>query len=84
MELGRNYPVNMIVITEPQGGIIQRYRLQTRTIDGDWETLFEGLSPSHNRVKIHRFDTRQAAFVRIQILSSNGAPAIAELGVYEE
>lgn len=90
VELGRNYPVNMIVLTEPQGGVIQRYRLQTRATDGDWETLFEGSSPNSSedkptsRVKIHRFDTRQAAFVRIQILSSNGAPAIAELGVYEE
>ena len=82
VELGCNKAIDMIVLTEPKGGVIQEYRLQYRTMAGKWQTLFEGTSPTDGRVKIHRFEPVIAAYVRITITRSQSAPAIAELGVY--
>ena len=81
--LGHNQAVDMIVITEPVGGVIEEYRLQYRTVSGEWQTLFEGKAPTASRVKIHRFAPVVAGFVRITVTKSHGAPAIAEFGVYE-
>ena len=83
VELGYNHPVNMIVLTEPKGGVIQEYRLEYRTTTGHWKTLFEGAAPTQSRVKIHRFPTVLAGFVRITVTRSTEPPAIAELGVYQ-
>ncbi len=83
VELGYNRAIDMIVLTEPEGGVIREYRLQYRTANGEWQTLFDGAAPTRNRVKIHRFDPVVADFVRITITRSQGAPAIAEFGVYE-
>ena len=83
VELGHNQAIDMIVITEPVGGVIEEYRLQYRTVSGEWQTLFEGKALTESRVKIHRFAPVVAGFVRITITRSHGAPAIAEFGVYE-
>ena len=82
VELGHNQVVSMVVLTEPQGGVIEEYRLESRTMSGQWQTLFEGPAPTKSRVKTHRFQPVIASNVRITILRSQGAPAIAELGVY--
>ena len=83
VELGDDRLVDMVVLTEPQGGVIQEYRIDCRTAEGTWQTLFEGEAPTQERVKIHRFSPVRAAYVRVTITRSDGAPAIAELGVYE-
>ena len=73
---------NMIVLTEPDAGTIQQYRLEYLH-NGKWSTLFDGKATTQSRVKIHRFPTVRGSKVRIIITQSNGAPKIAELGVYE-
>ena len=83
VELGHNYAINQIVLTEPEGGVIQAYTLQYRTTDGTWQTLFQGPAPTQSRVKIHRFAPVMASHVRITITQSSAPPAIAELGVYQ-
>ena len=82
VELGYNQAFDMVVLTEPQGGVIQEYRIEYRTVGGEWKTLFEGAAPTQSRVKIHRFPAVVGANVRVTITKSNAAPAIAELGVY--
>jgi alpha-L-fucosidase len=81
--LGADQPINMIVLTEPKGGIIQEYKLEYKAKAGSWQTLFNGPAPTQSRVKIHRFATVMAATVRITITRSNGQAGIAELGVYK-
>ncbi|MGM9705335.1 MAG: alpha-L-fucosidase [Prevotella sp.] len=83
VELGRDCATDMVVLTEPKGGVIEAYKIECRTMSGEWKTLFEGEAPTKSRVKIHRFPTTLAAFVRVTITRSNEAPAIAELGVYQ-
>jgi alpha-L-fucosidase len=75
-------PFNMVVLTE--GGSsrhIRRYRLEYYA-QGLWKPLYEG--ENTEKVKIHRFRRVWGSKVRIAILKASGAPAIAELGVYNE
>jgi alpha-L-fucosidase len=81
VEIGKNEPVDMITITEPKGGVIQKYSLEYRS-GNVWKTLFSGAATTQSRVKIHRFPTVMADAVRITIMKSNGSPAISEFGVY--
>lgn len=75
-------PVNEIVITEPQGGVIQEYRLEYKN-NGKWNTLFSGKALTQSRVKIHKFAPVKGDAFRITIIKSTSAPAIAEFGVYK-
>lgn len=82
VELGQQQAFDMIVVTEPRGGILQEYRLEYRE-NGVWKTIFFGEVPTQSRVKTHRFATVKGDRVRITVTKSNGAPSIAELGVYQ-
>lgn len=81
VDLGRERPLNMIVITENGAPRVEEYALEYRTA-GEWKPL--GTAPKAGRVKIHRFDTVWGDAVRMTVRKSSGAPAIAELGVYNE
>ena len=81
VDLGRERPLNMIVITENGAPRVEEYALEYRTA-GEWKPL--GTEPKAGRVKIHRFDTVWGDAVRMTVRKSSGAPAIAELGVYNE
>ena len=81
VELDRRIPFSSVVITEEKAGVLQSYRLEYRN-GKQWFTLFEGPAPTQDRVKFHRFDPLHAQALRITILSSAGAPAIAEFGAY--
>lgn len=83
VDLGREQGVNMVVITDRNNNRLQRYRIEVRSA-GQWTTVFEGLSPTPDRVKIHRFPTTFGDQVRLTVLASNHTPSIAELGVYCE
>lgn len=83
VDLQQDFRIDMVVLTEPQNGRVQEYRIEGLAPDGSWQTLFEGSAPTQSRVKIHRFSPVYASRVRVSILRSDGAPAIAELGVYE-
>lgn len=81
VELGSEKTVNMVVITEKRAGILQEYTIEGRQ-NGQWTTLFSGAAPATKRVKIHRFEPRKVDAVRINFTKSNGAPTLAEFGVY--
>lgn len=81
VELGDQEVFDMIVVTEPKGGVLQEYNLEYRE-NGAWKTIFSGKAQDTNRVKIHRFNAVKGDRVRITITQSQGAPSIAELGVY--
>lgn len=81
VDLGREMPLNMIVVTENGAPRVEEYALEYRTA-GEWKPL--GTEPKAGRVKIHRFDTVWGDAVRMTVRKSSGAPAIAELGVYNE
>ncbi len=81
VDLGRETPLNMIVITENGRPRLEEYALEYRAGD-EWHPI-ETASKA-GRVKIHRFDTVWGDAVRLRVDKSSGAPAIAELGVYNE
>lgn len=81
VDLGRERPLNMIVVTENGAPRVEEYALEYR-MAGEWKPL--GTEPKAGRVKIHRFDTVWGDAVRMTVRKSSGAPAIAELGVYNE
>ena len=83
VQLDREKPFNMIVITDRNDNRLQRYRLEYRK-GGEWTTIFEGKSPTEQRVKIHRFGTVYGNQVRLTVLESKGTASIAEVGVYCE
>ena len=79
----RETAFNMIVVTDRDTDRLQRYRLEYFA-EGSWKTLFEGLSPCKERVKVHRFPTVWGSQVRLTILATKGLSSIAEVGVYCE
>ena len=79
----REKPFNMVVVTDRDDDRLQRYRLEYRDSQG-WKTLFEGQSPSKERVKIHRFPTVWGSQVRLTVMESRQRTSIAEVGVYCE
>lgn len=83
VDLGRQHRINQVVITEPQAGVMDNYTIELRE-NGQWQTVFSGRATTGSRVKNHTFPTRRADRVRITFNSSNGNPALAEVGVYEE
>ena len=83
VQLGREMPLNMIVITDRDNDRMQCYRLEVEH-GGKWQTVFEGDSPTPQRVKIHRFPTLWGAQVRLTVLECKGTASIAEVGVYCE
>ena len=83
VHLGREMPFNMIVITDRHNDRLQCYRLEVEH-GGRWTTVFEGESPTPQRVKIHRFPTLWGAQVRLTVLECKGPASIAEVGVYCE
>lgn len=76
-------PFNMVVITDRTDNRLQRYRIEYLESKG-WKTLFEGLSPCRERVKIHRFPTVWGSQIRLTVLESRERTSIAEVGVYFE
>lgn len=83
VDLGKEQPVNLIVITDCDDNRLQRYRLECR-VNNVWRTVFEGEAPTGKRVKIHRFDTVWSNAARITVLESNRTTSIAEFGIYCE
>lgn len=81
IDLGREQPLNMIVITENGNPRLGEYRLEYRLCD-EWKPI--EIEQKEGRVKVHRFDTVWGDAVRLTVTQSSGAPAIAELGVYCE
>ena len=81
VDLGREMPLNMIVVTENGRPRVEEYALEYRA-GNEWQPL--DVAPKAGRVKIHRFDTVWGDAVRLKVSKSSGAPAIAELGVYNE
>ncbi|GAA0525419.1 alpha-L-fucosidase [Chitinophaga japonensis] len=80
VDLGKEQGINMISIVEREPRI-QKYRLEYYA-NGKWMPLLSG--EKAGRVKIHRFDRVWAERVRILVDTYREAPAIAELGVYNE
>ena len=74
---------NTIAITQDKNDVAQYYRIEYR-LNGQWNTIFEGESPTFRRVKIHRFDTVWGDAMRITFLKSKGSACISEMGVYCE
>jgi len=76
---------DMVTLTEPEArkgiGSIKACRIEYRH-NGRWETLADG-PVKEGRVKVFRFATVRGDKVRVTITGSEGAPGIAELGVYE-
>ena len=83
VELGREIPFNLVVITDRDADRLRRYRLEALCA-GRWQTLYEGHAPTTERVKIHRFPTVWGSQVRLTVLESRGTTSIAEVGVYCE
>ena len=84
VDLGRDCVADKVVLTEPaKNRVIQAYRIECKTMQGNWETIFEGETTTQNRVKIHTFPARMMAKVRVTITQYSGYPGIAELGVYQ-
>lgn len=79
--LGREQPLNAVVITEGGDPRIEEYRLEYR-LYGEWHPI--DTAPKAGRVKIHRFDTVWGDAVRLTILKASDTPLVAELGVYRE
>ena len=73
----------MIVITDRDNNRLQNYKLEYRQA-GKWQTVFEGNTPTAQRVKIHRFNTVWGDAVRMSVKSCNGNVSIAEFGVFNE
>lgn len=80
VDWGRDQAINMIVIAEPAANI-DTYVLEYWN-DTKWKKIFEG--KNENRIKIHRFDRIWGSKVRMRILHSEQAAAIAELQVFNE
>lgn len=76
---------DMVTLTEPEAGegagSIKSCRIEYRHY-GSWRTLFDGAA-GEGRVKTFRFPQVRGDKVRVTISGSDGAPGIAELGVYE-
>lgn len=83
VDLGYEKPFNMIVITDRDNNRLQSYKLEYRQA-GKWQTVFEGIAPTAQRVKIHRFNTVWGDAVRMSVKSCNGNVSIAEFGVFNE
>jgi len=80
VSMGKNQPFNVITIVDSEKSI-KSYRLLYLE-DNEWKTIFSG--KNNNKVKIHRFNTVWGEKVKIIIDSSYVAPAINELGIYNE
>jgi len=80
VNFGKDKPFTTVVITEGRAGL-KKYRLEYMS-NGVWKPLVTG--EKTERVKIHRFERVWGSKVRILIDVSDEAPAIAELGVYDE
>ena len=80
VDLPREQPFNMIVITTGEGDF-SGYRLEYRS-NGIWKPLLNG--DKAGRVKLHRFATVWGDGVRVLIDRFAAPPGIAELGVYAE
>lgn len=72
---------NAIVIAESRKPRIQKYRLEYYQ-NGVWKPLLSG--ENTGRIKIHRFERVYGERVRILIDGFDGAPQIAEFGVFNE
>jgi len=80
VDLGKDKPFNMIVITENKPNV-SGYRLEYFR-NGTWISLLTG--ENKNRTKIHRFATVTGSKVRILLDRFDSPPGIAEFGVYDE
>jgi len=83
VDLGDEKAIDMVVITEEKGGVMQEYTLECKQ-NGVWKTIFSGAAKTQSRVKIHRFDPVNTSEVRLKVTRSNGQTAIAEFGVYSQ
>jgi alpha-L-fucosidase len=72
---------NAIVIAESRKPRIMKYRLEYYQ-NGVWKSLLNG--ENTGRIKVHRFERVYGERVRILIDGSDGAPQIAEFGVFNE
>lgn len=72
---------NTIVVAESRRPKIKKYRLEYYQ-NGAWKPLLAGDKSS--RFKIHRFDRVYGERVRILIDGAEGAPSIAEFGLFNE
>ena len=81
VELGDGKTIDMVTITEEDGGVMKEYTLEYRS-GGTWKTLFSGEAKTQSRVKIHRFAPVKADAVKVTVTRHDGTVKIAELGVY--
>lgn len=81
VDLGREQGFNMVVLTEGGNPAIQGYHLEYYSTDG-WKPL--AVETQKGRIKIHRFTRVWGSRVRVVIDQFSDAPAIAELGIYNE
>jgi alpha-L-fucosidase len=82
IELGREQPFNMIVITEAgNSSRIEEYKLEYRLYD-KWMPL--EVDMRDGIVRIHRFDTVWADAVRLTVTGSSANPSVDEFGIYNE
>jgi alpha-L-fucosidase len=80
VDLGKEMAFNTISIAQDKPRISE-YTLEYYHA-GVWKPIFDGTNSK--QVKVNRFKTVTGSKVRIRILKSEGQPAIAEFGVYNE
>jgi alpha-L-fucosidase len=80
IDFDREKAFNALVLTEDKANV-SKYRIEYFHA-GKWKLLVDG--SDRGRVKIHRFDRVWGEKVRVSMDAFASAPAIAELGVYDE
>lgn len=83
VELDREKPFNMVVLTAREGTSAPSYTLSCRR-DGKWVPVADGKETRSGRVSILRFPTVWGDAVRVSFSGQAGQVSVAELGVYNE
>lgn len=83
VELNREKPFNMVVLTAPEGTSAPSYTLSCRR-EGKWVPVADGKETRSGRVSILRFPTVWGDAVRVSFSGQPAQVSVAELGVYNE
>lgn len=86
VSLSKESDVNAVAITGVPECSLDEYAIDVRTPAGEWQEVFNGPTPTHRNVKIHRFDPVRGNAVRLRINRATTPEYIkvAEIGVYSE
>ena len=81
VDLEKSTPVNMVVVTEPEAGVLKDFTVEVLR-GGSWSPVPEPVEGVGGRVHIRRFPVVKADAVRVRFTSFEGLLSIAEIGVY--